>query len=79
MRLEQAKLPKILDRENKRLKKLVADRAIDIAIFNEVSSGQHRARTDGGARSSACVESRACRSAGSVGVPRIRWTRASIR
>ena len=41
LRLEQAKRLKILERENTRLKKLVADQAIDIAILKEVSSGKY--------------------------------------
>jgi len=41
LRLEQAKRLKALERENMRLKKLVADQAIDIAILKEVSSGKY--------------------------------------
>ena len=41
LRLEQAKRLKVLERENVRLKKLVADQAIDIAILKEVSSGKY--------------------------------------
>jgi putative transposase len=41
LRVEQAKRLKILERENTRLKKLVADQAIDIAILKEVSSGKY--------------------------------------
>lgn len=41
LRLEQAKRLKALERENTRLKKLVADQAIDIAILKEVSSGRY--------------------------------------
>lgn len=41
LRLEQAKRLKALERENTRLKKLVADQAIDIAILKEVSSGKY--------------------------------------
>ena len=40
LRLEQAKRLKSLERENARLKKLVADQAIDISILKEVSSGK---------------------------------------
>ena len=40
LRLEQAKRLKALERENARLKKLVADQAIDISILKEVSSGK---------------------------------------
>lgn len=41
LRLEQAKRLKTLERENTRLKKLVPDQAIDIAILKEVSSGEY--------------------------------------
>ena len=41
LRLEQAKRLKVLERENARLKKLVADQAIDIAILKEVSAGKY--------------------------------------
>ena len=41
LRLEQAKRLKVLERENARLKKLVADQAIDIAILKEVSTGKY--------------------------------------
>ncbi len=39
LRLDQAKRLKELERENGRLKKLVADQALDNAILKEVSSG----------------------------------------
>jgi transposase-like protein len=39
MRIEQAKRLKSLERENARLKKLVADIALDNAILKEVSEG----------------------------------------
>jgi transposase-like protein len=39
LRVNQAKKLKDLERENSRLKKLVADQALDIAILKEVSSG----------------------------------------
>ena len=41
LRLEQAKRLKLLEKENARLKKLVADQAIDIAILKEVSTGKY--------------------------------------
>jgi len=40
LRLDQAKRLKELEKENTRLKKLVADPALDNAILKEVSSGQ---------------------------------------
>ncbi len=39
LKLNQAKRFKELERENARLKKLVADQALDISILKEVSSG----------------------------------------
>ena len=39
LKLDQAKRLKELERENTRLKKLVADQALDISILKEVSSG----------------------------------------
>ena len=39
MRIEQAKRLKELEKENSRLKKLVADLSLDNAILKEVSSG----------------------------------------
>jgi transposase-like protein len=67
LKMEQAKRLKLLERENARLKKLVADQALDIAILKEVSSGNFRARTDDGVPWSTCVACWVCRSAGHVG------------
>jgi transposase-like protein len=39
MRVDQAKRLKALDKENARLKKLVADQALDNAILKEAASG----------------------------------------
>ena len=39
LRMDQAKRLKQLERENSRLKKVVADQALDIAILKEVSEG----------------------------------------
>lgn len=39
LRLDQAKRLKELERENGRLKRVVADQALDIAILKEASSG----------------------------------------
>ena len=39
LRLDQAKRLKVLEQENGRLKKLVADQALDIAILKEAASG----------------------------------------
>jgi transposase-like protein len=39
LRVDQAKRPKLLEQENARLKKLVADLSLDNSILKEVSSG----------------------------------------
>jgi len=39
LRMDQAKRLKQLERENKRLKKVVAEQALDMAILKEVSEG----------------------------------------
>ena len=39
LRLDQAKRLKALEKENGRLKKLVADQALDLAILKEAASG----------------------------------------
>jgi hypothetical protein len=39
MRIEQAKRLKVLEKENARLKKLVADISLDNAILKEVAEG----------------------------------------
>ena len=44
LRLDQAKRLKALEQENTRLKRLVADQALDNAILKEVASGNFRAR-----------------------------------
>lgn len=41
MRLDQAKRLKELEAENSRLKKIVADQALDIAILKEAASGNY--------------------------------------
>ena len=39
LRVEQAKRLKALEQENQRLKRIVADQAIDLSILKEVASG----------------------------------------
>ncbi len=39
MRLDQAARLKMLGKENQRLKKIVADQAVDIAILKEAAEG----------------------------------------
>jgi hypothetical protein len=41
LRVDQVRRLKDLERENARLKKLVADRALDLAILKEASSGNY--------------------------------------
>ncbi len=41
LKIDQAKRLKELERQNARLKKLVADQALDISILKEVSSGNY--------------------------------------
>jgi len=41
MRVDQAKRLKQLEKENGRLKKLVAEQALDISILNEAASGNY--------------------------------------
>jgi hypothetical protein len=40
LRIDQAKRPKELEKENARLKKLVAEQALDNAILKETVSGK---------------------------------------
>ena len=47
LRMDQAKRLKSLDKENARLKKLVADLSLDNQILKEVSSGNFQARRSG--------------------------------
>ncbi len=41
LRVDQVRRLKDLERENTRLKKLVADQALDLAILKEASSGNY--------------------------------------
>ncbi len=47
LRMDQAKRLKSLEKENGRLKKLVADLSVDNQILKEVSSGNFQARRSG--------------------------------
>lgn len=51
MKADEARRLKELEIENARLKKLVADQALDMAILKEANSylGKHQARREGGA------------------------------
>ncbi len=50
MKSDEAKRLKELEVENTRLKKLVADQALDIAVLKEANTflGKHQRRTEGG-------------------------------
>ena len=67
LKIDQAKRFKELERENGRLKKLVADQALDISILKEVSSGNFEARPDGGVRWRTYARSWAYHSGGRAG------------
>ena len=47
LRVDQARRLKELERENARLKKLVADQALDVAILREAAKGNFSARRGG--------------------------------
>lgn len=51
LRTDQAKRLKELEKENARLKRLLADAELDKAILKEAASGNFRARRSGGKRS----------------------------
>ena len=52
LRIDQAKRLKDLEKENARLKRLLADAELDKAILREAASGNFWARRSGGERSS---------------------------
>ena len=61
LRVDQAKRLKELERENSRLKRLVADQALDNAILKEVASGNFCARPSGAGRHPPARTSTRCR------------------
>jgi transposase-like protein len=70
MKLDQARRLKDLEKENARLKRLLADAELDKAILKEAASGKYRARRSGARWSSTsggCSGRIACRSAGRAG------------
>ena len=67
LRLDQAKRLKELERENGRLKKLVADQALDNMILKEVASGNFCARPDDARRWTLSDAGWASRSGGPAG------------
>ena len=67
LRLDQAKRLKELEREHTRLKRLVADQALDNAILKEVPSGKFEARRADARPCSMCNTGCGSRSARPVG------------
>jgi transposase-like protein len=57
LKVDQAKRLKELEREDARLKKVVADQVLDIAILKEAAAGNFRARRGGDARWRRCAPS----------------------
>jgi transposase-like protein len=68
LRTDQAKRLKELEKENARLKRLVANQALDMKILKEAASGNFCARRNGVKQSSTSVvqDVNECRSAGPV-------------
>ncbi len=67
MRMDQAKRLKDLEKENTRLKKIVADQALDMAILKDVASGKFRARENAEAPFRGPVRVTECQSVAPVG------------
>ncbi len=62
LRVDQAKRLKALERENSRLKRLVADQALDNAMLRDVAAGNFCARPSGAGRRPTSRTSTRCRS-----------------
>ena len=62
LRVDQAKRLKALERENSRLKRLVADQALDNAMLRDVAAGNFCARPRGAGRRPTSRTSTRCRS-----------------
>jgi transposase-like protein len=70
LRVDQAKRLKGLEQENLRLKRIVADQALDLSILKEVAAGNFSARQEGGRpwrTRCACFRSRSAAPAGPSG------------
>ena len=67
LRMDQAKRLKELEKENSRLKRLLADAELDKAILREVAEGKFSARRSGGRRSSTCMTCSAVIASANVG------------
>ena len=66
LRVDQAKRLKGLEQENARLKRLVADRALDNSILKEVAAGHFSARPEAERRSTMCRTLSRAQNAGRV-------------
>ena len=78
LRFDQAKRLKALEHENTRLKRLVADQALDNAILKEVASGHFCARAGAVRPCTTCAHGWACRSGGPVASSGTRGRRIGI-
>ena len=69
LRVDQAKRLKELERENSRLKRLVADQALDNAMLRDVAAGNFCARPSGAGRHPTARTRTRCRSGGPARSP----------
>ena len=76
-RVDQAKRLKGLERENSRLKRLVADQAVDNAMVRDVAAGNVCARPSGAGRRPPAPTSTPCRSDGPARSPARRGQRSA--
>ncbi len=67
LKADDAKLLKELQRENGRLKRIAADKELEIDALREISKGNFWARRGAGPRSGCCRTARGCRSGGHAG------------
>ena len=77
LRVDQAKRLKGLERENSRLKRLVADQAVDNAMVRDVAAGNFCARPRGAGRRPPAPTSTPCRSDGPARSPARRGHRSA--
>ena len=77
LRVDQAKRLKGLERENSRLKRLVADQALDNAMLRDVAAGNFCARPSGAGRRPPSPTSPPCRSDGPARSPARRGQRSA--
>ena len=77
LRVDQAKRLKGLERENSRLKRLVADQALDTALVRDVAAGNVCARPRGAGRRPPAPTRPPCRSDGPARSPARRGQRSA--